>query len=647
MPKNLMHTRDCPSAPALPRLLVLVLVAALVAACGGSGGGNGNNDSNVPSGAAPPGSGSEPEPAPEPDPEPEAEPAQNTLGGVVIDGPVSDARVLLLDAAGNEIASTRSDSQARFTLSYPEDAAFPLTLTARGGTVLTTGKPPVLNLYARIDQPPDTEIALNPLSALAYRVDQCELPAAARADRLHNLLVTHGFGMEPEGWAEAPWRFPTGETGLRLLVASEALAESTRRALTALQQDATPAAADSLLASLACVPDSATRAAFELATATTLLELHQGQLLASADRIDVVPALEQAASGLFSTNAEVAVKTLPLPAAQRELLQRAAHAALVSAPSQSLFEAYEGLLTGNTSGNDTDGSPLDSALQALASTLQQLKQSAISEPAMLEAWLELSHQPAQERVPDVTLNALPSQLGAIGDHTTISHEASDADVCWRLGPEAIGWSGIAESHEETRVGPIDQFTTLGIRCANSAGLVEHFVDLSVPLELALRFHDEAGDRPEAFALEDPVTIQLDASGGVADSCTLTRSDTGETIDNGTTLSAWPGLEVTASCETAAGVTTRTHAIPVRAAQLSWIPPRTTEDGQPLEDLAGYRIFHGDSSGDYRDSYIAVNDPDQVSLVTEFAAGTRYFVIQAVTERGITSRFSNEVVRHIP
>ena len=42
------------------------------------------------------------------------------------------------------------------------------------------------------------------------------------------------------------------------------------------------------------------------------------------------------------------------------------------------------------------------------------------------------------------------------------------------------------------------------------------------------------------------------------------------------------------------------------ATLSWVAPSTNEDGTPLTDLAGYKIYYGTASGNYTQNIDAGN-----------------------------------------
>ena len=84
----------------------------------------------------------------------------------------------------------------------------------------------------------------------------------------------------------------------------------------------------------------------------------------------------------------------------------------------------------------------------------------------------------------------------------------------------------------------------------------------------------------------------------------------------------------------------------RSLALAWEAPLTNEDGSPLNDLAGYRIYYGSRSGSYGAS-VAVNNPAAVSHQLEsLAPGTYYVVVKAVNSAGAQSIASPEATKTI-
>ena len=78
--------------------------------------------------------------------------------------------------------------------------------------------------------------------------------------------------------------------------------------------------------------------------------------------------------------------------------------------------------------------------------------------------------------------------------------------------------------------------------------------------------------------------------------------------------------------------------------LSWTPPTQNEDGSPLEDLAGYKIYWGTSPGFYPNS-VTLDNPGLTTYVVEnLAPGTYEFVATAFNASGMESVYSNIATR---
>ena len=74
--------------------------------------------------------------------------------------------------------------------------------------------------------------------------------------------------------------------------------------------------------------------------------------------------------------------------------------------------------------------------------------------------------------------------------------------------------------------------------------------------------------------------------------------------------------------------------------LSWTPPTENEDGTPLMDLAGYKLYWGTRSGIY-DNSVTIDNPGLTTYVVEnLAPGTYEFVATAYNTSGIESDYSN-------
>jgi hypothetical protein len=80
--------------------------------------------------------------------------------------------------------------------------------------------------------------------------------------------------------------------------------------------------------------------------------------------------------------------------------------------------------------------------------------------------------------------------------------------------------------------------------------------------------------------------------------------------------------------------------------LSWVAPTENSDGSPLNDLAGYKIYYGKSSGVY-DHEIRLDNPGLTTYVVEnLVPDTYFFAAQAFNSAGVDSTFSGEAVRSV-
>ena len=80
--------------------------------------------------------------------------------------------------------------------------------------------------------------------------------------------------------------------------------------------------------------------------------------------------------------------------------------------------------------------------------------------------------------------------------------------------------------------------------------------------------------------------------------------------------------------------------------LSWEPPTENEDGTALDNLAGYKLYYGTTSGHYT-RQVRINTPGLSSYVIEnLLPDTYYVVATSFTTSGVESRYSNEAVKTV-
>jgi hypothetical protein len=78
--------------------------------------------------------------------------------------------------------------------------------------------------------------------------------------------------------------------------------------------------------------------------------------------------------------------------------------------------------------------------------------------------------------------------------------------------------------------------------------------------------------------------------------------------------------------------------------LTWIAPTTNEDGTPLNDLTGYKIYYGTSAASYSNNIIVGNITSYT--ISNLPSNMYYFTVVAYDTSGNESNYSNEVGEYI-
>jgi hypothetical protein len=79
--------------------------------------------------------------------------------------------------------------------------------------------------------------------------------------------------------------------------------------------------------------------------------------------------------------------------------------------------------------------------------------------------------------------------------------------------------------------------------------------------------------------------------------------------------------------------------------LNWEAPTTNEDGTPLGDLAGFRIYKRTDQGPYK--FIAETGPQTSLTVSSLPEGTHFFTVTAYDFVGNESELSGEAGVSLP
>lgn len=220
------------------------------------------------------------------------------------------------------------------------------------------------------------------------------------------------------------------------------------------------------------------------------------------------------------------------------------------------------------------------------------------------------------------LSGMPS-LGNEGTYNDIEITVSDGDVTTMLSPFSI----TVEPNSAPNMPPeID-----GIPAASvTVGQTYSFTPAGF---------DPDGDLLRYAIQNRPVWATFNAASGRL-SGTPQAGDVGSyaniaiSVSDGISSDALPGFTITVN-QTGTESTT-----------LTWIPPTQNEDGSPLTDLAGYKIYYGTSAGDYANE-ITINNPGITTyVVNNLSPNTWYFVSTSFNASGVESIFSNAVSRTI-
>jgi hypothetical protein len=75
--------------------------------------------------------------------------------------------------------------------------------------------------------------------------------------------------------------------------------------------------------------------------------------------------------------------------------------------------------------------------------------------------------------------------------------------------------------------------------------------------------------------------------------------------------------------------------------LTWAPPTENEDGTPLNDLSGYRVYYGTASGHYSEE-VAVPPGVTSYLIDNLAPGRYFLVMTSVNSHDMESRYTPEL-----
>lgn len=180
--------------------------------------------------------------------------------------------------------------------------------------------------------------------------------------------------------------------------------------------------------------------------------------------------------------------------------------------------------------------------------------------------------------------------------------------------------------------------TLTVESANTEPTISGTPPTSVTVGQTYSFRPTATDpdanqtltfaitRLPGWALFDPSTGRL--SGAPTSADLGTYSGIVISVSDGTSTASLPTFSITVA------------DVQTGSATLSWTAPTLNEDGSPLTDLRGYRVYYGTSSNNLS-SVLDVGTSGVTSTVVEnLSPATWYFAVKAYNTSNVESSFSN-------
>lgn len=159
------------------------------------------------------------------------------IQGSVGDGPIINAEINIFDANNNLVAKTTSDSEAKYSVVIPDNANFPLVITADNGTDLVGYVPQSFTMKSVIMDGSNIVSNINPFSTIIVDT-MSKMPGGLTRSNLDdanlNILKQLNFGLDTSQ-VPNPITTPITDGNIATIVkSSEALAETIRRVQTAL-----------------------------------------------------------------------------------------------------------------------------------------------------------------------------------------------------------------------------------------------------------------------------------------------------------------------------------------------------------------------------------------------------------------------------
>ncbi len=466
-----------------------------------------------------------------------------TLSGSVGDGPIIGARISVRDAEGVELATAISDGFAKYRVSLPPHARYPLTIVASGGTDLVTNAPPTFDLISAALDRDEATANLSPFSTILVQTARA-MPGGMTSQNVSqaqaHVLRWLNFGLDPELVPDMLHTPVDAANVANVVKASEALGEMVRRTAAHLGLDEDHVletlagdVSDGYLDGSGADADPRLAATAHLLSGQVLLETMANRLkvlgVDAQSRLDL--AIQTAEPSVTQRVADVPITEQMIAHARTEIQ---AVLALHATPELEAVAAFlDGLPQGRLPASVPDDLPADAGADIEAAVGDVLAaggpELAAANAAARDASSAAGADPAGEGVdgataPAVTLAASPADV-AYGGSTTITWSASHADFCVASG----AWSGSRPLNDNEVMGPLTSAKTYRLSCNGPGGSASESVTVAV-----------SAPAPTISLLVNPTSIDYNASATIS----WQTKDASACVASG----AWSGAKATAGSE---------------------------------------------------------------------------------------------------
>jgi hypothetical protein len=225
-----------------------------------------------------------------------------------------------------------------------------------------------------------------------------------------------------------------------------------------------------------------------------------------------------------------------------------------------------------------------------------------------------------------------------GTSVQLSWNSSNAASCSAAG----GWGGGKATSGSQSVGPLSSTTSYQLTCSGAGGSTTRSVTVQVTTP-----EPSVNLQAAALVVDSGSPVQLSWTSSHASACTASGGWSGSKSVNGS-QSVGPLVKrttYTLNCSGDGGNAMAMISVAVNGTvTLQWQAPTENVDGSPLDDLASYKIYYGDSSRSYSESMTVAAGATSKSVTLE--SGSYYFAMTALDDDGNESAYSNEVEKTV-